>query len=199
MKLSRPAVITVIVLAVVGILFLVGVGNYNSLVAGNNGVDNSWAHVETQYQRRFDLIGNVVESVKGSQFQEQAVFKSIADARRQYQSAQASGNENGQARAASTIESNVALIPRLQEAYPELRSNEHVSRLITELQTTENGIADVRNDYNDTVTGWNNKVTRFPGNVFAGIFNFHKRALFKADVGALKAPKVNFDEVKQKQ
>lgn len=197
MKLSKPAIVTLVVVGFVALIGLWSVGNYNSLVAGSNAVDNSWAHVETQYQRRFDLIGNVVESVKGSQFQEQAVFKSIADGRKQYQAAQASGNENGQAQAASQIETNLALVPRLQEQYPELKSNDQVTRLITELQGTENGIADVRNDYNDTVTNWNTNVTRFPKSIFAGAFDFHKRVLFKADSGASKAPKVDFSQVNQ--
>lgn len=199
MKISKATKITGIVLIALTLLVFVCIGNYNSLVGGNNKVDNSWAHVETQYQRRLDLVGNIVASVKGSQFQEQAVFKSIADGRKQYQSAQASGDENGQAQAASKIETNVALIPRLQEAYPELKSNDQVSKLITELQGTENGIAAVRNDYNDTVTDWNNRVARVPGNVFAGMFGFHKRALFKASAAAANAPNVDFSDVKPKQ
>jgi LemA protein len=194
MKLSKPAITTLVVLA---ILFIGGMwcaGNFNSLVDMNEDVDNAWAKVETQYQRRFDLVGNLVESVKGSQLQEQKVFKDIADARRQYQSAGESQNSEGQAEAASRIETNVALIPRLQEAYPELKSNQNVQALMGELTGTENGISGVRDQYNDTVTNYNKSVQKFPKNVFASMFGYKERKQFKADSGADKAPKVKFTE-----
>lgn len=190
MKLSRPAIITGIVLLVLVIFgFSIG-GNYNSLVTGRNAVDNSWAKVETQYQRRLDLIDNVVSSVKGAQGNEQKVFGDIAKARSQYNSATTT---DGKAEAASTIETNVALIPRLQEAYPDLKSNDQISKLITELQGTENDIASTRNTYNDVVTNYNNNITRFPKNIYAGLFNFDSRQLFKSNPAAATAPKVNFD------
>lgn len=192
MKLSKPAIVTAVVLFVLLFFGLIFAGNYNSLVTGRNAVDNSWSKVETQYQRRFDLIGNLVESVKGSQLQEQKVFKDIADGRKQYNAAQQTGNQNDQAAAASRIETNVALIPRLQEAYPELKSNQNVQALMGELSGTENGIAQKRDNYNDVVTNYNNNITRFPKNIFAGLFDFDKRSLFKAESSAAQAPKVDF-------
>lgn len=189
MKLSRPAIVTAVILGVLLFFGLWVSGNYNSLVTASNGVDNTWAKVETQYQRRLDLIDNVVASVKGSQLQEQKVFGDIAKARTQYNQA---NTAEGKAEAANSIETNVALIPRLQEAYPELKSNEQVSKLIAELAGTENGILDVRNRYNDAVTNYNTNITRFPKNIFAGLFNYDKRTLFKSDVAASKAPVVNF-------
>lgn len=191
MKLTKPAIVTGIVL---GVLFLLGawfVANYNSLVSASNAVDNSWAKVETQYQRRLDLIDNVLQSVKGSQGQEQAVFGKIADARSQYNNASTTEEK---AAAASSIETNVAVIPRLQEAYPELKSNEQVTALVNELKTTENGIAEKRDFYNDTVTNYNNNITKFPKSIFAGMYGYEKAKLFKAEVSASKAPKVNFNE-----
>lgn len=190
MKISKPAIVTGIALLAILFIGLTFSGNYNSLVTGRNAVDNSWAKVETQYQRRMDLIDNVVASAKGAQGNEQKVFGDIAKARSQYNSATTT---DGKAQAASTIETNVALIPRLQEAYPELKSNEQISKLITELQGTENDIAATRNAYNDVVTNYNNNITRFPKNIFAGIFNFDQRKLFKSNPTAATAPKVNFD------
>lgn len=189
MKLTKPAKITAIVLAVVVVFGLWIGGNYNSLVTSKNEVDNSWAKVETQYQRRLDLIDNVVQSVKGAQGQEQKVFGDIANARKAYSNANSTSEK---AAAASQIESNVAVIPKLQEAYPELKSNDQVTKLVGELQGTENQIASARDKYNDTATNYNNGVTRFPKNMFAGIFGFHKQALFKADQAAATAPKVKF-------
>lgn len=193
-NLTKPAIITGTVL--VGLLFIVlwVASNFNGLVSKRAGVDNSWAKVETQYQRRLDLIDNVVASAKGSQAQEREVIGAIADARKQYSSAETT---NDKAAAASSLESTVAILPRLQEAYPELKSNEQVSRLITELSGTENQIAGVRDGYNDTVTRYNVSIATFPSNLFARMFGFERAKLFKADAGASKAPTVKFDEVRQ--
>ncbi|HEY5806151.1 MAG TPA: LemA family protein, partial [Candidatus Saccharimonadales bacterium] len=126
MKLTKPAIVTAVALGFVFIMGMTVAGNYNSLVKVDADVDNAWAKVETQYQRRFDLIGNLVESVKGSQFQELAVFKAIAEGRKQYTGAT---TPEGKAEAATSIETNLALVPRLQEAYPELKSNANVQAL----------------------------------------------------------------------
>lgn len=188
MKLTTPAIVTLVIGSFVLITGLWVMGNYNSLVKAKADVDNSWARVETQYQRRFDLIGNVVESVKGAQIQEQKVFGQIADARKQYQNA---GTTSEKAEAAQNLETNIALIPRLQEAYPELKSNEQVSKLIGELQGTENAIAGVRDGYNNTATNYNVNIKSFPKSTFASMFNFKEQKLFKATDSAKEAPKVD--------
>lgn len=184
-------------------LFLMGgwlAGNFNSLVTMNEDVDNSWSKVETQYQRRFDLIGNLVETVKSSQTQELSVIKEIADGRKTYTAAQASGDENGQAEAATKIETNVAALPKLlQEAYPELTSNQNVQSMMKELQGTENGINTVRDTYNDVVTNYNKGVLSFPKNIFATIFGYKERAQFKANAKAAEAPKVDFSKPATKE
>lgn len=190
MNLTRPAKVTLIVLAVVAVVGLWSGGNYNSLVTSRNAVDNSWSKVESDYQRRLDLIDNYVSVAKGAQKQEVKVFGQIADARKQYNSAQTTDQK---AQAASQIES-INIVPRLQEAYPELKSNQTLNNLATEIASTENSIRDKRNVYNDTVTNYNNNVSRFPKSIFAGMFNFEKRTLFKAENGASKAPHVNFNE-----
>lgn len=188
MKLTKQARITGIVLVIILFVGLWIGGNYNSLTVSRNEVDNSWAKIETQYQRRLDLIDNVVASVKGAQGQEQKVFGDIAKARSAYNNA---GNTSDKAAAASQLETNIAVIPKLQEAYPELKSNEQVTKLIDEVRGTEGQIATARDRYNDTATNYNNNISRFPKNIFANSFGFKKQSLFKADTAAAKAPKVN--------
>ena len=188
-KLSKPAIVTGIVLLTIAFFGFWLVGNYNSLVGARNGVSNSRAKIDTQLERRYELVDNIVESVKGSQAQESEVFGKIAEARKIGGSATSPEQE---AEANNTIDTQIALLPRLQEAYPELRSNEQVTRLIGELQGTANSILQARNDYNDTVTNYNNNIAKFPKSVFAGMFNFDKEELFKARSEALNNPKVKF-------
>ena len=188
-KNMKPAIVTAIVL---GVLFFLGVwviGNYNSLVGAKNEVSNSRAKIDTQLERRYELVDNIVESVKGSQAQESDVFGKIAAARKIGGDSGASTEQKAEAN--QTIDTQIALLPRLQEAYPELRSNDQVSKLIGELQGTANTIASTRNDYNDTVTNYNNNITRFPKSVFAGVFNYDKEELFKASNEAKVNPKVD--------
>lgn len=187
--LSPQAIKTLTILGVIFIIGLWFVGNYNSLVSSQIAVEKSWAQIETQYQRRFDLIGNLVESVKGGQKQELAVFSKIADARKQYSSA---SSINDKAAAISSIETNVALIPRLQEAYPELKSNGLVVSLMSDLKSTEDAIATKRDAYNNTATNYNKNIRSFPKNLFAHIFGFEPSTLFKSVDNANKAVEVKF-------
>jgi LemA protein len=189
MKLTKQATITLIVLSVIAILGLWLMGNYNSLVQSRNDVDKTWGKVETRYQRRLDLIDNLVASTKGAQGQEKEVFIKIAEARSGFKNASSSGE---QAAAASQMETNIALIPRLQEAYPDLKSNNQVQALMNELGSTENDIMTARDSYNDTTSNYNLGIQRFPKSIFASMFGFTKQNLFKADVGAKNAPKVQF-------
>ena len=189
MRLSKPALITGVALAILLLIGLLFAGNYNSLVKARANVDKSWGSVETQYQRRLDLVGNLVASVKGAQGQEQAVFGKIADARTAYNNAQTTSDK---AAAASTVETNLALVPKLQEAYPDLKSNAQVTLLMTQLTSTEDSILNARNDYNKQATTYNISIQRFPKNLFAGLYGFHTQALFQADSSASTAPTVNF-------
>lgn len=188
MKLSKPAIVTAIVLAFIAILGLWLAGNYNDLVVSNNAVNNSRSKIDTELTRRYDLIDNIVASVQGSQAQESDVFGKIAEARK------VGGNSSDpsvQAEANNTIDTQIALLPRLQENYPELRSNDQVTRLIQELQGTNNTIRDKRNNYNDTVTNYNNNITAFPKNIFANLFNFKQAKLFEATQQERNNPKVD--------
>lgn len=178
--------------SILGIIALVGVwfaGNYNSLVTARNQVDNSWASVETQYQRRLDLIDNLVQSVKGAQKNEQVIFTAIAEARQRVATA---GTIDDKVKATNDMETNIALLPRLQEAYPELKSNELMNKLMNELSGTENGIATKRDEFNKTATNYNTNIGRFPKNMFAKTFGFEKVSLFKSEKGAEKGAKVSF-------
>lgn len=194
MKLSKPAVVTLAVLAFVAVLGLWCVGNYNSLVGAKNAVDNSKAKIDTQLTRRYELIDNIVQSVQGSQAQESDVFGKIAEARKIGGSSAASTEQ--QAEANQTIDTQIALLPRLQEAYPELKSNDQVSKLITELQGTANSVREARDFYNNTVTNYNTNITSFPKNIFAGVFNFDKAKLFEASAQEKVNPKVELDREK---
>lgn len=189
-KLSKPAIVTAVVLGFVAIIGLWLAGNYNSLVVANNAVDNSKAKIDTQLERRYELIDNIVSSVEGSQAQESEVFGKIAEARKIGSSAT---SETAKADANAAIDTQIALLPRLQEAYPELRSNDQVTRLITELQGTAGQVATARDTYNDTVTNYNNNITQFPKSVFANVFGFDKKELFKATKAAEANPQVKIE------
>lgn len=185
---------------VLGVFLLIGlfvasifVGNYNKLVSSSATVDNSWAEVDTQYQRRFDLVPNLVASVKGAQGQELAVFTAIADARKQYQSAT---SVEGKVAAVNSYESNIALLPRLQEAYPELKSNATLNRFMDELTGTENRILIARNRYNAEVKTYNVIVKSFPTMFFAGLYGYGERTYFKSAEAAATAPTVDLTPAK---
>lgn len=180
------------VLAVLGFVLVIGIwfsSNWNSLVVSKAQVDKSWSMVETQYQRRLDLIDNLVETVKGAQGQEQKVFGELAAARANYAGSRTSSE---QAAAAGNMETALARLLVITENYPELRSNENVKALAAELGRTEDGIAAARDAYNTTATNYNVNITRFPKSIFASAFDFKKQELFKAAAGADKAPKVKF-------
>ncbi|SRR6266496_4900103 len=190
---NKKAIVTVSVLGgVLLVLLIVGAifaGSYNSLTTSKNGVDQAWSKVETQYQRRLDLIDNLVASVKGSQLQEQKVFGDLAQARSQYAG---SRSADDQAKSASSTESALSRLLVITENYPDLKSSANIQSLIGELSKTENGVASARDKYNDTVTRYNIQTQRFPSNLFANMYGFKERTLFKADSGANKVPRVQF-------
>ena len=180
----------VIIGVIVLVLALSLIGFYNSLIGKSQAVDNQWAQVETQYQRRFDLIPNLVNSVKGMMTQEQAVFGQIAEARTRYAGA---GTVEEKVKAAGDIESALGRLLVIMENYPELRSAENVSQLMDELAGTENRISVERRRYNDLVRDYNTTIKKFPANLVAGTFGFSQRLFFEAAEGAEQAPEVNFN------
>jgi LemA protein len=182
--LTWPVIIVVLLILVI----LYGWAKYNTLVKGNIAVDQQWAQVQSQYQRRFDLIPNLVNSVKGAMTQEQKVFDDIAQARTQYAGAT---TPDAHAAAASQVEGSLARLLVVMENYPQLKSIDTVQSLIAELSGTENRIAVERMRYNDMVASYNASVQTFPGSLVSGMFGFHSRALFQAQAGAETPPTVN--------
>ncbi len=179
---------TIIVIAVIVLLAAYFGLTYNRLVTEKTAADTQWAQVETQYQRRFDLIPSLVNSVKGVMKQEQAVFGAIADARTHYAGA---ATPDEKAKAASELESSYARLLVVMENYPTLRSSENVLDLQSQIEGTENRIAVERNRYNEAVRSYNLSAGRFPSSLVAGMFGFAPRAYFQAAAGSEAAPTVN--------
>jgi LemA protein len=177
---------TILIIAgIVVVLLLIGVSIYNNVVGLNTSVDGQWAQVETQYQRRLDLIPNLVESVKGVMNQEQEVFGAIAEARTRYANA---GTPEDRAAAATAVEGSLARLLAVMENYPQLKSADTVNTLMAQLEGTENRVSVERKRYNDLVQEYNATIKRIPTNIFAGIFGFDARNYFEADEAAATAP-----------
>lgn len=178
---------------ILGVAVLIGLwfwSGYNRLVMVSEAVDNSWAQVETQYQRRFDLIPNLVASVQGAMEQEQEVFGNLAEARANYSGAR--GPEE-QVAAANQVESALSRLLVVMEAYPDLRSIETVQTLMAQLEGTENRVSVERQRYNDQVREFNVITKRFPSNILASMFGFNDRNYFEAATGTEVAPTVDLN------
>ncbi len=163
---------------------------YNSLVTQKEVVDNSWRQVETQYQRRFDLIPNLVQTVKGAANFEQSTFVDVTNARTQWQNA--NGNRTSEVAAAQGLDGALSKLIVTVEAYPQLKATQAFQDLMTQLEGTENRIATARKDYNDSVLVYNIKVRTFPSNILAGMFGYKPEPGFQSTPGAENAPTVNF-------
>jgi len=170
-------------------LFVVG-GTYNSLVAKSAAVDAQWAQVETQYQRRVDLIPNLVETTKGFFQQEQDVVRLVTDARANYVGAR---TVDDKVAAAGQLESALARLLVVMEAYPQLKSDAAVLKLMDEISGTENRVSVERRRFNEAVRDYNMAIKTFPTNFIAGMFGFTERKYFTAQQGAENAPVVDFN------
>jgi len=184
--MQKALIIIIVIIVLIGIYIW---GTYNSLVTGNETIDNLWAQVETQYQRRFDLIPNLVESVKGIMEQEQKIFGDLAEARTRYAGAV---TVEDKVKAAGEVESALGRLLVIIENYPELKSAENVQTLMAQLEGTENRISIERKRFNDGVREFNLLVKRIPGKWVASLFGFQERAYFESATGAEEAPKVEF-------
>ena len=184
-KIMKKIIIGIIAVVVLAALY--GWMTYNRLVTTRENVDNQWAQVETQYQRRLDLIPNLVESVKGIMKQEQTVFNAIAEARTRYSGA---STVDEKAVAATQVESAFGRLLVIMENYPQLKSAENVQTLMVQLEGTENRVSVERKRFNDMVRDFNLMIKRFPSNVVAGLFGFSERSYFEAAPEAQNAPKV---------
>ena len=184
--------ITLGVLAFFGIMLYSSVtGRYNQMVTLGQETDKSWSKVESQYQRRFDLIPNLVSSVKGYMNHETEVFGAIAEARTHYANANTSGTTDDKVEATQQYEGALARLMVVMENYPVLTSQQNITALMDELAGTENRVTVARNDYNDVATVYNIDIKKFPMNLFANFFGFKEKVLFKANVEATNAPTVN--------
>ena len=190
-KGKRNLLIVVGVIVVVLLMFYSGLkGTYNSFVALDEGVKAAWAQVENQLQRRYDLIPNLVETVKGFAAQEKEVFIGVTEARAKVGKADTIPEK---------IEANQQLTSALGrllvtvERYPDIKSNQNFIRLQDELAGTENRIAVERRRYNETVRAYNVKIRTFPANLLAGLFGFTKAEFFEVPESAQAVPKVKFE------
>ena len=165
------------------------VGTYNSIVSLDTQADEAWSNVEAQYQRRVDLIPNLVETVKGYATQEQEVFTEVTKLRSQWASA---STQEEQIEAASGLEAAIGKLLLVQESYPELKSNQNFLALQDELAGTENRVAVARNRYNEAASAYNRKIRQIPANIVAGFGGFTEKEFFQADQGAQDVPKVEF-------
>lgn len=179
-----------IILAIVLILLFAIIGMYNGLVQAKIKVDNAWSQIDVQLQRRFDLIPNFVETVKGYMNHEEKTFEKIAELRTSWANTKSVSEKADLDNQLSTA---LKTIMAVSENYPELKANQNFSELSEELRNTENKISFSRQFYNDTVTMYNTKIQVFPSNIIAGMFNFTARDLFKAESDeARKNVKVDF-------
>ncbi len=167
-----------IILGIVVVLIIAVIGMYNSLVQSKIKVDNAWSQIDVQLQRRFDLIPNFVETVKGYMTHEKETFEKIASLRTSWANA---NSVSEKAELDNQLSTTLKTIMAGSENYPELKANQNFSELSEELRNTENKISFSRQFYNDTVTMYNTKLQVFPSNIIAGMFNFKARDLFKAE------------------
>ena len=179
-----------IILAIVVIIVIAIIAMYNGLVSARVKVDNAWSQIDVQLQRRFDLIPNFVETVKGYAAHESETFEKIAQLRTSWANA---GTVAEKANLDSQLSGALKTIMAVSENYPELKANQNFSELSEELRNTENKISFSRQFYNDSVTMYNQKLQLFPSNIIAGMFNFQPRDLFTAESDeARKNVKVDF-------
>jgi LemA protein len=187
-----------IIIAVLVVAAVTMGGCYNGMVRSDEGVKQKWADVQTQYQRRADLIPSLVNTVKGAANFEQSTLTAVVEARAKATSirvdpADLTPEKMQEFQAAQgQLSQALGRLLMVTENYPELKANQNFRDLQAQLEGTENRIAVARRDYNESVQGYNSKVRSFPTNLLAGMFGFAPKATFEADVAAQKAPEVKF-------
>lgn len=188
----------VITIAIVAVVLIWGVSGYNGLVSMDEGVQNKWADVETQYQRRADLIPNLVNTVKGYAAHEKETLEGVVKARSEATSVKIDP-ENMTAeqmaqyqKAQNGVSSALSKLLLVVEKYPDLKANQNFLELQSQLEGTENRITVARRDFNGVAKEYNTAIRKFPKNILAGMFGFEKKTYFEAQEGAEKAPEVQF-------
>ena len=180
---------TLIIIAVIAVIFLPLIGSYNSMVGLDQKVNAASSNIDTQLQRRSDLIPNLVQTVKGYAAQEQTIFTDVANARAKLAGAQ---NITDKANADSQLSGALSRLLVVVERYPDLKSSANFRDLSVALEGTENRIAIARQDYNTAVTDYNTVIRRFPNSIISGVFRFEQKPYYKASQGAQEVPKVEF-------
>jgi len=199
MKKNRRTWITVIIIAVIAlILYSSARGAYNGMVTKSESVDGQWANVENVYQRRADLIPNLVNTVKGYAEFEQETFTAVTEARSKAAGVNINADEltpeniqqfqDAQAQLGSALSRLLVVVER----YPELKANQNFLDLQAQLEGTENRISTERRKFNEVARDYNTFIKLFPRNIWAGLFNFEEKAYFESDEGAETAPEVQF-------
>lgn len=179
----------IIVIVVIVILLAYVIGTYNHFVSLKNRVKDQWAQIDVQLKRRFDLIPNLVNTVKGYAKHESETLENVIKARNTFLSASTKEEEM---KADSELTQAISKLFALSESYPDLKANQNFMELQSELKDTENKIASSRQFYNDTVLNYNNKVEMFPSNIIAGLFHFQKETFYQIDEKERENVKVEF-------
>ncbi|MBI4450555.1 LemA family protein [Candidatus Woesearchaeota archaeon] len=174
------------------IILLWFVGAYNGLVNRQTAVDSMWGNVQADYQRRMDLVPNLVNTVKGYAAHEEGLFTEITELRSRWQEAAGKGDVNNAISAAQGMEGALSRLLVVVENYPDLKASQNFLALQDQLEGTENRIAFSRKKYNEAVQDYNAATRRLPTNIIAGMFGFGPRQFFEAQAGAEKAPTVSF-------
>lgn len=195
MKKNKGLIITIVVIVLVA---LWGILSYNGLVEMDEIVSNQWANVETQYQRRSDLIPNLVNTVKGYAKHESQTLEAVMAARSQATQVKIDPSNctpqqlADYQKAQGDVTTALGKLLAITENYPDLKANQNFLELQSQLEGTENRINVARKDFNDSAKEYNTSLRRFPRNIIASMFGFEKRNYFEAEAGAEKAPKVEF-------
>ncbi len=198
------SITTIVILAILAIVLFMGCNGYNGLVKQDESVKKAWNNVQTEYQNRSDLVGNLVNTVKGAANFEQSTLTAVVEARAKATSVNIDANNltpetMAQFQAAQgQLTGSLSRLLATVEAYPTLRATENFTRLQGQLEGIENNIKNSRKVFNDEVNLYNTKVRSFPMNILGGIFGFHAKPGFQADAGAEKKVDVNFDDMNKK-
>jgi LemA protein len=188
--MSTALIVLLVLLVIIVMLVLFVIGVYNALIRLRNQVDNAWSQIDVQLKRRHDLIPNLVETAKGYMKHERETFEAITEARSQAMGAKSVSEA---AKAEGHLADALSKFMLVVENYPDLKANQNFLALQEELTGTENKIAFSRQNYNDQVLFFNNKIQMFPSNIIAGMFSFTKRDFFEVESAAEReVPKVDF-------
>lgn len=196
--MKKSVIILLATLAVVAIIVISSISTYNGLVTMDENVSGQWANVETQYQRRADLIPNLVNTVKGYATHEQSTLEGVVEARSQatqikVDAANLTPEKLAEyQKAQGAVTQALGKLLAITENYPDLKANQNFLELQAQLEGTENRINVARKNFNDAAQAYNVNIRRFPKSIFATMFGFEKRAYFEAAEGSEKAPEVKF-------